>query len=109
MFGKHLYSLRTAQNMTQRDLAEQVGVDYTYISKLENGAVEPPSERTTKKFAEVLGTNPDELLIKAGHIPRDICEYIMSDTEIIRFLRMVTDRNISSERWRALENVIYQI
>lgn len=32
-----LFDIRTHLKLTQRELADKLGVDYTYISKLENG------------------------------------------------------------------------
>ena len=34
--GNILRKRRLEQNLTQRDLAQKVGLDYTYVSKIEN-------------------------------------------------------------------------
>jgi len=41
-FGKRLRELRKAKGMTQMDLANEVGINFTYLSKLETGVVPPP-------------------------------------------------------------------
>ena len=50
--------------MSQRDLAERVGVDFTYLSKIENGRVEPHSEAVLKNVSRELA----EALAGAGVI-----------------------------------------
>lgn len=104
MFGKYLYELRMSKNITQRELAEKVGVDFTYISKVENGIVDPPSERTTMKMAEALGADVDEILVKAGRIPSDVQQYILENVEVLHFLRMAKDKKLSGGKWKALKN-----
>ncbi|MCL4552019.1 MAG: helix-turn-helix domain-containing protein [Candidatus Marsarchaeota archaeon] len=50
-FGRKLKELRLRADLTQTELAEAVGVDYTYLSKIENDRVEPPSEKVILKLA----------------------------------------------------------
>ena len=51
--------------MSQRALAERVGIDFTYLSKIENGRVESPSEgvliRIAKELAGKLGKDETAL------------------------------------------------
>lgn len=54
-FGLLIYRARTAQGMTLRQLAEKSGVDYTYISKLENEKVSPPRQKTRDRLLNALG------------------------------------------------------
>jgi len=61
-FGPLLRSLRRRAKLTQADLAEACGVDHTYLSKLENNAANPPSERLIRRFALTLSADVDELL-----------------------------------------------
>ena len=53
--GKWLKELRVAQNLTQRDLAELVGVEYyTFVSQLEAGRGRIPPDRY-EVWAHALG------------------------------------------------------
>ena len=63
-FGAFLRSLRKRKKRTQRDLAGEVGVDFTYLSKVENEApgFSTVSEGTLLRLAEALDTDPDELM-----------------------------------------------
>ena len=45
---------RTAQNLTQKDLAEKTGINQANISKLENGNMNP-SLKLLKRLADGLG------------------------------------------------------
>lgn len=47
---------RTAQNLTQKDLADKTGINQANISKLENGNMNP-SLKLLKRLADGLGMN----------------------------------------------------
>jgi transcriptional regulator with XRE-family HTH domain len=53
-FGNELRELRRYRKLTQRELAERVGIDFSYISKLERGRNQPPSTETINALARVL-------------------------------------------------------
>ncbi len=69
-FGEILKGLRTEAGLSQRDLAARLGIDFTYISKLENGKTEyVPSEKLLREIAALFGVDSDWLVFKAGKIP----------------------------------------
>ncbi|TET67120.1 MAG: XRE family transcriptional regulator, partial [Dehalococcoidia bacterium] len=54
VFGARLRELRILAGLTQRELAEKIGVDFSYLSKIENGVLPPPSEKVILRLAEAL-------------------------------------------------------
>lgn len=58
MSPKQLKRLRIANDMTQTELANKLGVTQTYISQLENG-VHPISDRIAFKVAYLLEVTPE--------------------------------------------------
>lgn len=46
--GEHLRTVRKAHNLLQKDLADQAGLDRSYISKLERGLADPTLSTLTK-------------------------------------------------------------
>ena len=85
-FGVKLRELRIKAGMTQRELAGRITIDFTYLSKIENGVMPPPSEKVILQLATALNTDRDELLTLAGKIPPDIAK-LLKDQETIKFLR----------------------
>ena len=85
-FGARLRELRKAAGLTLRELAEKVNVNFTYLSKIESGALPPPSEKVIRHLAEVLDYDKDELLALAGIVPSDIAE-ILKDRKARERLR----------------------
>ena len=53
-FPERLRTLRKQAQLSQRDLAERVGVDFTYLSKIENRRADPPSEAVLRSIAKEL-------------------------------------------------------
>ena len=88
-FGQYLKKIRLTHNVSQRELANNIGVDFTYLSKIENGKLEPPAEDTIKKIADYLGENADHLILLANKIPSDYKEVLKSDPQIPFMLRRI--------------------
>lgn len=86
-FGQKMRSLHLSHKMTQRELAEYLDVDFTYLSKLENGKMHRPSENFIVRLANGLNADADELLILAGRIPSDIYDIIIANPHLIPELR----------------------
>ncbi len=96
--------------MSQRELAERVGVDFTYLSKIENRRVEPPSETVLKKISKELAgelgqdetTLADELITLAGKIPSDLAKTLARNPQAVQFLRSIGDDVRSPAEWQRL-------
>ncbi len=86
-FGRRIQRLRRDRGLTQRKVAAELGIDFTYLSKLENDRGEPPGEETVRKLAAILETDPEELLALAGKIPSELRLRAQQDVEFARFLR----------------------
>ncbi|MEH6629135.1 MAG: helix-turn-helix transcriptional regulator [Motiliproteus sp.] len=78
-----------------RQVAQRVGIEPAYLSKIERGDVGPPSEMTLKKLATELKLDPDVLLAMSGKISNDlkeiICQRPQLFSELIRQLKTVPD------------------
>lgn len=59
--GMYIREERRKQKLTLRDLANKTGIDYSMISKYENGLVTPPPERI-RVIASALNLTEDALL-----------------------------------------------
>jgi transcriptional regulator with XRE-family HTH domain len=90
-FGDRLRELRHGKGLNQRELADEVGIDFTYLSKIETGKMSPPSQDTIRKLADVLGADLDELLVLAGRVPDDVKEVVTQSREHPAFLREISD------------------
>jgi HTH-type transcriptional regulator, competence development regulator len=86
-FGKRIQELRRAKSLTQRQLAERLGIDFTYLSKLENSRGEPPGEQTVRNLARELGADAEQLLALAGKIPSELRARAAEDPEFALLLR----------------------
>ncbi len=92
-FGKRLRQLRLEQKINQRLLAANAGIDFTYLSKIENERMPPPSEDVIVKLAGILQTDADELLRLAHKVPHDIKSMINRSPSMPSLLRTVGDMN----------------
>jgi HTH-type transcriptional regulator, competence development regulator len=111
-FGSYLRERREGRRQTDRTysvrgLAGRVGIQPSYLSKVERGEVAPPSEATIQRLAAELGEDPDVLLALAGKVsselqavirrrPRLFAELILElatlpDHAVLRLVREVRD------------------
>jgi HTH-type transcriptional regulator, competence development regulator len=111
-FGETIKELRKAKNLSQRDLAAKVGqrlkdedrrgFDFTYLSKIENDRMSPPSAAAIIQLARELDANSDDLLALAGKIPQDLGETLKKSEGARAFYRSVKTMNLSDEDWQKL-------
>ena len=98
-FGDHLRGLRKQAGLSQRELAMQAGIDFTYLSKIENGRVAPPGEATMRALARALGVDPEDLLARARKMPRDLKRLVaQGTTEKAMLLRRIAQTPMTPER-----------
>lgn len=85
--AKKLKILREKKGVSIKKMAPELGLSYTYLSKLENSKAFPSYE-VIEKIAKYFNYNSDELILAAGKIPKDI-EAILRDNpeKAILFLR----------------------
>ena len=81
-----------------RQVAQRVGIEPSYLSKIEREVVPPPSEATIRRIALELGEDSDLLLAMVGKISSDLREIIvdrpMLFTDLIRHLREAPDHEL---------------
>ena len=86
---------RDDRRYSVRQVAQRVGIEPAYLSKIERGEVAPPSEATTVRLAAELGQDPDVLLALAGKVSGDLQEIIRKRprlfADLIRQLKEAPD------------------
>lgn len=60
-FAGNVRRLRARKKLSQKALADKVGISVSYVSMLERGQRSPPLE-TVEKMAKALGVTPANLL-----------------------------------------------
>jgi len=81
-----------------RQVAFRVGVEPSYLSKVERDEVAPPSEETIVRLATDLDVEADVLLALAGKVSRDLLDVIrrrpMLFGQLLRELRDTPDHAV---------------
>ncbi|MHC1791365.1 PAS domain S-box protein [Solidesulfovibrio sp.] len=83
-FGDHIRTRRlslltTDKTFTLRRLAARLGIQPSYLSRLERGANPSLSEDHILALARELGDNADRLLALAGKLPADVRRILLAD------------------------------
>lgn len=112
-FGTYIKTAREAlqtqdrRNWTLRQVASRVGIEPSYLSKIERGLEKPPGEELIERLALELDLDRDVLLAMAGKLSTELQDIIkarprlfaevlrqmkhMPDDAILRIVREVRD------------------
>jgi transcriptional regulator with XRE-family HTH domain len=102
-FGEYLRLRREAlrqkdEAFSVRQVAQRIGVEPSFLSKVERDEVPPPSEAKIVALARELGEDPDVLLALAGKVSSDLQAAIRKRPELfaqlIRELKDLPDRAV---------------
>lgn len=102
-FGEYIRKKREAlregdRSFSLRATAKKIGVQPSYLSKVERGDEPPPSEEKIVLLAKELGENQDLLLAMAGKVSSDlrdaICKRPLVFAEVIRALKDTPDNAV---------------
>ena len=103
LFGRCIRKLREERRRNDpefslRRFAANVGISATFLSKIETGDFAPPAPDKIKRMAELLDTDPDELLALAGRVDPELNAIIRDQPRAVAdFLRTIREHNISAE------------
>lgn len=90
--GPMLRAGRLAAELTQRAAAEKLGVDFTYVSKIECGVGRfAPSDDLIQGFAALYGLDADDLFVAAGKCPPDLHDRLSRDRAFVQRVRSMGD------------------
>jgi len=105
-FGQKIRNLRKNKGLTLRELAKRVGINFTYLSKIETGkSGYTPSVKTISNLAKSLEADQVELMLLANKITPGL-EEIARHKEIIQFLRTASKRINTPDEWNELLSVL---
>lgn len=96
-FGERVRSLRKAKGWSLRDLAERVGVGFTYLSRIENGRLnfgDYPSDALIHRLADALEADEDELVILAERVPDRIRSRVLERPDVFTALAECDDETL---------------
>ncbi len=105
-FGELLREKRHAAGLSQRELARRAGLDFSYISKVENGRQPPPAADTVVQLCSILGAPVDEMLAAVGKIPEEVQKKISTSPAAQGFLQEAGLMKLSEEEWRRLADIL---
>ncbi len=108
-FGTALRACRQAAGRSQGWLAAQVGLDGSYISKLENDRLAPPAAQTIVAFCTVLAIDCDSLLAATGKVPKQVQQAIGTSPAAQSFLREAAQLQLTDAEWRVLRHALQHL
>lgn len=102
-FGQFLRECRESKaaddaSFSVRKLAGRVGLEPSYLSKIERDEQPPPGEGAIRRLASELGEDPDVLLALAGKVSSDLLDIIRARprvfADLLRELKKMPDHAV---------------
>ncbi|AGG05936.1 helix-turn-helix domain-containing protein [Dehalococcoides mccartyi] len=108
-FGQTLRELRQKAGITQRELASRIGMDFSYISKIENDRLPSPAADTIVTISRALNESPEQLLALTGKIPSEVEEAIANNQSAQEFLREIQVMNLTDDEWKKIRRELSRL
>lgn len=94
--GERIKRVRQERQLGLRELAGQLGISATYLSRIETcQESSPPAEKVIRGLADLLQDDFDELMQLAGRVPEDVENMIKRDPDLPAFLRTASEKKVS--------------
>jgi transcriptional regulator with XRE-family HTH domain len=96
-FGDRVREFRRKKSWTLRDLAEKVGVGFTYLSRIENERLnygDYPSDALIHRLADALDADEEELLILAKRVPEPVKKRLLQRPDAFRAFAACDDATL---------------
>lgn len=106
-FGEYLREKRISKGINLRKLAEIVNIAPAYLSDIEKGKRNSPSNEKMEKIAEALELSNDEIVVmrdlaandRPNSVASDISEYLAKNDLVRVALRKAQKLNLSNSDW----------
>jgi transcriptional regulator with XRE-family HTH domain len=108
-FAERLQAARQRAGISQNQLARQVGIDPSYLNRIERGEREPPRRDVVEALTDALALAPadaDDLLISAGHLTRALARLGPLDPTIRLVAECLADPDVPAEDRAALRECL---
>ena len=106
-FGKLIRELRVAKRLSQRDVAQRVDIDFTYLSKIENSRAAPPSDEVIRNLARVLEADPEELLALAAKVSQeDLRKTVAADPRVGMLFRRLQSGTLGTDQIEKMLRIV---
>jgi len=109
LFGQRLREFRRAAGISQRELAAQIDVDFSYISKIENGRLPPPAADTIVRMCQVLRVRAEDLLALTGKLPTKVRESLSGSRAAQQFLSEAQRLDLTDDEWREMVKSLHDL
>jgi transcriptional regulator with XRE-family HTH domain len=111
-FASLLRSYRERSNRSRNNLAHEVGVDPSYLTRIEHGDREPPRQHIVEAVARALRlsiADRNRLLVAAGYAPLSVVQLGTWDDALQAVADVLNDSRLSAEERQQFKDVVQLI
>lgn len=107
-FPAALAQIRKDLGLSQAKLARLVGVDHSYVSRLEGGTRTPSLEFVLKmaERCELSDGVKDTLLVRAGYIPQTSFAFLNTDVDLMKVYRHLNNPDLTNDTRLYISNLL---
>ncbi len=113
-FGHQVRNRRKQENLSQEELAIQVGISRNYLSQIERGQATNLSWQLRDKLSSILGLKEEieDAIAETNDLPASLVEFAKSaklppdDVQMLARLKYRGKQPTTPDKWELLYNVI---
>lgn len=111
-FARVLRAFRERANRSRNNLAHEVGVDPSYLTRIEHGDREPPRQHIVEAICKALRltvADRNRLLVSAGYAPVSVMQLGQWDDALQAVADVLNDHRLSPEDRQQFKDVVQMI
>lgn len=111
-FPTLLRAFRERVGRSRNNLAQEVGVDPSYLTRIEHGDREPPRQHIVEALARALRLSLRDrncLLVAAGYVPLSVVQLGSWDDALQAVAEVLTDSHLTPEERNEFRSVVRSI
>ena len=108
-FGSELRERRRSAGLSQRELAKQAHLNFSYISKIENDRIPPPAADTIVQLCRILATPPEKMLALVGKLPEQVQQTVSMSVAAQEFLETAHTMELSEREWHKMVRLLREL
>ena len=97
--GRAIQRQRQAHHLSQRELAEMVGVDPSYISKIEHAAVSPLPWSVIERLVKALGVSMSDFCFSIGALEPRATDLVARNEYAREFIHLALHGKLDDAGW----------
>lgn len=104
--GEYIKGERKLRNITQRKLASKVGVNFSYISRIESGDTKMPSDEILIKISDALELDIDKVMLLSNKYPQELRDLLANNPTFLDIIKNFCNKTPTASQLNQIHQIL---